>query len=141
MPIAVYPNIGHRIRQYPLADGAEFTEGAAVVLTTGEVDECGADPALILGFALHDAGADPDPSAILVALADANATFIMQGTSAPALTDVGVQYGIAKHADGQWIVDKTDVVAVRVIVEKVYLDREQFEVRVLPANRQLEVAA
>lgn len=137
MPNSVYPNIGHRIRQYPLADGAEFIEGALVVLTAGEVDECGADPALILGTALHDAGADPDPSVLLVALADANATFVMQGTSAPALTDIGVEYGVAKHADGHWIVDKTDVVAPRVVVEKVYLSRAEFEVRVLPANRQL----
>lgn len=137
MKFNAYPNIGSRIRKFPLAEDAAFLEGAFVVLTDGLADECGADPALILGIALHDAGADPDTGHVLVAIAHANATFILQGSSDPAEDDVGVAYGIAKDGDGIWYVDKTDVVATRVSVEKIYLTRDQFEVRVLAANFQL----
>lgn len=134
---AAYPNIRKVIRRYPLATGASFLEGALVVAAAGEVDECGADPAAILGVALHDAGADPDTAEVLVALATGESTFVMQGSSAPVAADEGVEYGVAKDGDGIWIVDKTETVNTRVVVEKVYLDREQFEVRVLAANRQI----
>lgn len=137
MRFAAYPNIGQRIRQYPIATGETFIEGALVLLNAGEIEECGADPALIAGVALHDAGADPDTSSVLVALASSEGTFVLQGSSAPVAADVGVEYGVAKDADGIWYVDKTDVVATRVVVEKVYLDREQFEVKILRANIQL----
>jgi hypothetical protein len=135
--LAARPNLRKTIRSYPLADAAAFLEGAAVLLTAGEVDEAGADPAAILGFALHDAGADPDPGEILVALALEGATFVLQGTSAPVAADEGVEYGLVKDGDGIWVVDKTETVNTRVFVEKVFEDREEFEVRVLAANRQL----
>jgi hypothetical protein len=134
---AAYPNIRKVVRRYPLASGASFLEGAFVVLAAGEVDECGADPAAILGTALHDSGADPDTGDMLVALATPESTFVLQGTSAPVAADEGVEYGIAKDGDGIWVVDKTETVNTRVVVEKVYVDREQFEVRVLAANSQI----
>lgn len=136
MPFPAYPNLRQVIRPYPLASSAAFVEGAVVLLTAGEVDEAGADPAAILGFALHDAGADPDPTEVLVAIATAESTFVLQGTSAPVAADEGVEYGLVKDSSGVWVVDKTDTVNTRVVVEKVYIDREQFEVRVLAANRQ-----
>lgn len=135
--MAARPNLRKVIREYPLAAGASFIEGAVVTLASGEVNEAGVDPAAILGIALHDAGADPDPTVVLVALATAETTFVMQGTSAPVAADEGVAYGIAKDADGIWVVDKTDVTATRVRVEAVYPDRGEFEVRVLAANRQI----
>lgn len=132
-----YPNLRKVIRRYPLATGQTFLEGAAVVLAAGAVSECGADPAAILGFALHDAGADPDTDEILVALASGESTFAMQGTSAPVAGDIGAEYGIVKDADGVWVVDKAETVNTRVVVEKIFTDRAQFEVRVLAANQQL----
>lgn len=139
MPQPAICNKGRQVREYPIAAGQTFVEGAAVLHVDGEIEECGADPAAILGFALHDAGVDPDPSIVLVALAGPESTFFLAGSSAPLATDVGVDYGIAKHADGEWIVDKTDVLEPRLHVESVDLTRGLFEVRVLGANRQLEV--
>lgn len=137
MRFPVYPNLRKVIRERPLNAAATFTEGALVVTTAGVLNECGADPALILGCALHDAGADPDPTVCLVALATAESTFIMQGNVAPVAADVGASYGITKDADGIWHVDKTKLAAAfRVVVERIYPEREQYEVRVLAANRQ-----
>lgn len=138
MRFPVYPNLRKVIRERPLATDAAFLEGALVVTTAGELDECGADPELILGCALHDAGADPDTTICLVALATAESTFVMQGSAAPVEADVGVRYGVAKDADGVWFVDKAKVLEAvqRVVVEDIHPEREQYEVRVLAANRQ-----
>ena len=133
-----YPNMGRLIRRYPLAASQTFLEGAAVVLdASGDVAECGADPALILGFACHAAGADPETTNVLVAVAKAESTFILQGTSAFVQADEGDAYGLVKDGDGIWVVDRTDTTATRVRVEKTYIDRAQAEVSVLAANRQL----
>ena len=134
--MAARPNLRKTIRRYPLAAAQTFLEGALVVLANGEVSECGADPAAILGVALHDAGADPDTDEILVALATPEATFVMQGSSAPVAADEGDEYGVVKDGDGIWTVDKTETVNTRLTVEKVYTDRAEFEVRFLAANCQ-----
>lgn len=136
---AAYPNIRKVIREYPLATGAAFKEGALVVLTAGEADECGVDPANILGVALHDAGADPNKGSVLVAVATPESTFAMEGTVAPTAGDVGLERGVAKDADGIWVVDMAETTNTRVVIEKVHLDAvpDRFEVRVLAANRQI----
>lgn len=134
----VYPNTGRFIRRYPLAAAQTFKEGAAVVLdANGDVTECGADPALILGFAAHDAGADPDTTQCLVYVAKPDSTFVMMCTSDPVQADEGDSYGVVKDGDAIWLVDRTDTTNLRVKVEKVYLDRKQAEVSVLQATRQL----
>jgi hypothetical protein len=135
--VAAIPHEGRSIRDYPLAGGAAFREGAAVVLAAGVLGECGADPLIILGFALHAAGAGPATSRCLVAKAKAGATFWMQGTRAPLATDVGVAYGIAKDGDGDWCVDATDTTATRLMTEAVDLTRNLWLVSILPANRQI----
>lgn len=137
MKIPIFANTGEEIREYPLPTAAAYVEGAAVVLTSAEAAECGADPALILGFAMHDAGALPNATRVLVSLAQAKTTFLGQGSRAPLVSDVGVAYGIAKDADGIWHVDCTDTTATRVRIEKVDLSRGFFEFIVLAANRQL----
>lgn len=134
---AAFANTNESIREYKLPSGAAYLEGAATVLVSGEAAECGADPAAILGFAMHDAGALPNTDRMLVSVAMPDTTFFMEGTRAPLATDVGVKYGIAKDSDGIWIVDCTDTTATRVVVEKVDTTRNFFEVRVLNANRQI----
>lgn len=131
------PNIRQILREFTVASGESFLEGAAVVLATGEISECGADPTAILGFALEPAGSLPETDKAVVALATPETTFILQGSSAPTAGDVGVLYGIVKDGDGIWTVDKTETTNTRVIVEDVHIDREEFEVRVLTANQQI----
>lgn len=133
-----YPNQGRHIRRYPLAAAQSFLEGALVVLdANGDVTECGADPATILGVAMHDAGADPDTGYMLVAVAKADTTFIFQGSAAPVQADEGDAYGVLKDANGIWILDKTEAANTRLRIEKVYIDRAQYECSILAANRQL----
>lgn len=150
MRFPAYPNQGRTIREYDLATAADFTEGAFVVIAAGEVDECGANPAEILGVALHASGVLPFDGEehgysfegkVLVAVAKSKSTFIMQGSAAPAATDEGVAYGITKDADDVWYVDKAKTGAnARVIVERVFVgrNRDQYEVSILPANRQMD---
>lgn len=141
MRFPAYPNLRKEIRQYPLAAAQDFIEGAVVLITAGEVSEAAADPLVILGVALHDAGALPDEDKVLVAIGLEGATFVMQGSAAPLPSDEGKEYGITKDADGVWHVDKAKTgAAARVVVEKVYIDgnmRDVYEVRFLAANRQI----
>lgn len=125
--------------QYTDAASQTYKQGAAVVLNGSQLlAECGADPAAILGFAQHAAGTDPMGSTVAhVERATEGQYFWMDGTSAPAASDVGVAYGIVKDADGIWVVDKTDTSNTRVSVVNVDLERSRFLVSVLAANRQL----
>lgn len=136
MKVPAFCNVGRCIREYDLASGQTFLEGAAVVLANGEVSECSADPATVLGFALHDAGADPFNTKILVAVAKAHSTFFIEGDRAPTAADIGDVYGIAKDVDGIWHLDTTDTSNTRVEVVDVDLVRGLFEVEILAANRQ-----
>lgn len=133
-----YTNLGRHIREYPLAAAQTFKEGAVVVLNaSGQVAEGGADPTPILGVALHDAGADPDTDIMLVALATDQATFIFQhDTATPVQADVGDEFGLLKDVDGVWVL-KAPAAVGRVVVEKVYIARKQYEVKVLEAHRHI----
>jgi hypothetical protein len=124
-PIApVIHNEAYRFVTYPLADSQTFKKGAAVLLNTdGKVEECGADPALVLGFALADAAdyswkddtfgtADP---AVPVALADQTFRGTLEGTY-DADGHISVDFGLVKDATGYWTVDETDETNVRVIL-------------------------
>lgn len=143
MRFPAYPNQGRSVREYPLDGAATFLEGAFVLLNGGEIEECGTNPASILGVALHNAGNLPLEDHILVALAKANSTFILQGNVAPVADDEGKAYGITKDGDGIWYVDKTKTGSdARVFVERVFIgnNRDQYEVSVLPEFRQIDIS-
>lgn len=137
MRTPIFANTNENIREYTLSGGASYVEGAAVVLSSGNAAECGADPASILGFACHDAGALPDTTKMLVSVATGITTFFGEGSRAPLASDVGVAYGLAKDSDGIWYIDCTDTVNPRVKIEKVDLARSFYEFVVLAANRQM----
>lgn len=134
-----FPNKGRRIKGYGTGAAQSFLEGAVVLIAAGLVTEAAADPAAIAGFAAHAAGADPDPTKQLIYMAGEGSTFFIEGDRAPAITDIGVNYGLVKDADGIWIVDTTEVANTRITVEDVDLTRGLYEVTIIPANRQLVV--
>lgn len=109
---------------FPEAAAQTFKKGAPLVLTVGYLNECGADPALIIGFATRDGqdGTAAGDKTQTVELASPDTVFegnIGDGSDAAvtAATDRGKAYGIAKRsADGKWYVDNSDTSNKRVMV-------------------------
>lgn len=87
---------------------ATFVTGDLVVLTSGQVDVCGADPVKILGIARKDKTGTTN-SLIPVQVIRLGDLFIANFVSSKtfAVTDVGVSYEIVKTAAGNWQVDST----------------------------------
>lgn len=121
---------------YP--DGQTFTFGALLVLSSGKVIECSADPASVYGVALQPANTGPgflpadSPTVITgriqevsVAMADRQNFFsgrMVNGATdpvTPAVTDIGVKYGVVKTSDGTWAVDQTDTTNLVVQIEDI----------------------
>lgn len=123
---ALKPLNGTSIPQesFPEAATQTFKHGAPVLLSVGYIQECGADPALILGIASRNGqnGATAGLYSQSVILAHPDTLFEANldnasGTTASAHTDRGKNYGIAKHVGtGTWYVDSTDVTAKRVVI-------------------------
>lgn len=116
------------VDELPVADAeTTFEKGSLLIITTGELNECGADPTEVDGVALSGHGAEPTPLAGPTA-----GGFNMLGTrgfppgrmqfirprkglrfSAEFVGDVeaavvGTFYGVVKGSDGIWRVDFTD---------------------------------
>lgn len=115
---------------------ATFKKGALLVTTgTGEVDECGTNPATVMGIAAeaafqrpgYNAANAPSPVTGIIRwlpvwLTRADYTFfgrmVNGGTDpyVPVLADIGVSYGVTKDAAGIWYIDKTKTGANLVVV-------------------------
>lgn len=112
-------------RRYPEKALQTFKKGAVVILDAGGfVTEGAADPTNIWGVAAEDAhnkAADGDAD-LEVWMPYPGMLFVgnFSGASVTARSDQGKAYGLVKTGDN-WHVDKTDVVATRVVVED--LDR------------------
>lgn len=125
------------IQQFPLKSGSTFDYGAFVFLDSNEdIDECGADPAAIMGISMEPAASVLEPGKILVAVATGNAVFAMQGDNAPTEDDLYLDCGIAKDLDGRWYVDGTDTTNDRVKIVGIDTNRALYFVKVLSAVRQ-----
>lgn len=147
----VIRNESYRYVTYPLADSQTFKKGAAVLLNTdGKVEECGADPALILGFATADAAdyawEDDTFGTVAPSVPVALATGVFRGTlegTYDADGHISVDFGVVKDATGYWTVDETDESNVRVLligVDDGVVDGDvnvPCTFTVLPANRQV----
>lgn len=85
-----------------------FITDDLVVLTSGQIDICGADPTKILGVAKKDKTGTTN-SLIPVQVIRQGDVFLANFVSSKtfAVTDVGVSYEIVKTAAGNWQVDST----------------------------------
>jgi hypothetical protein len=103
-----------------------FTQRALCFMNAGYLDECGADPALILGIA-RTAGSNTTADGTArnqVELAHPDNLFRGyfddsggEGTGTTAATDIFKKYGVAKAASGGvWFVDKADTTNNRVTI-------------------------
>ena len=124
---------GRRLRLMKHASGQTFREGAALVLSSGEVIVAATAAAAVntIGFATEDANptlvdsrtVDVTPNdESIVSIGHASATFLMEIWAAgarvePAQSDVGVTYGVAADAsNGAWYVNRSDTVNGAVVV-------------------------
>ncbi len=113
-----------RIVERALAAAQTFNRGALVLAdASGNIAECGADPAAILGVAENGAGTDTNifnplrskafpPGKMQVTLAR-NQIFSAKYVGTLPAADGGV-YGVVRDTDADWKVDFTDTTATRV---------------------------
>ncbi len=126
---AAWP-VGARVAvvEYTLKSAATFLVNALVKLTSGEVEESGADPAAILGIAADptsqslpghvSGGVLGESSKIGVYVADEETEYSWEvQTTAPADANVGVEYGVVK-ASNVWYIDLTETTATVVKITR-----------------------
>lgn len=125
--------------QLPLAASQTYKTGSACFMNgSGLMQECGADPASIYGFSTGEATKNPvDPTKGIFYKAFEGQKFWAPCSSDPTSANRGVNYGLAKDADGIWYVDFTDVANTRVYVHEVDTDTKRVLFSVLAANRQV----
>lgn len=116
------------VRNYPVADAAEWGIGALLTLTAGELDEAGADPSDVVGIStgpepqflpghVQGGSLNPDGSSE-VYLADDQTVFNWLTVGGPPdESNIGVLYGVVKDTDDIWKVDIAEVTAtvVRIV--------------------------
>jgi hypothetical protein len=127
-----YNNAAPRVQSIAYTTGQTFKAGALVLLTAaGEVSECAADPAAVLGVALQGAGTGPGfdlPNSsvttvvtgraqeVSVLIADDETQFYARGVNGgtdpvlPLQTHIGEQYGVAKVGN-DWVIDFAETTA------------------------------
>lgn len=115
--------------------------GSLCVLNTGtnRIDECGADPALILGlmtgpFTARTIYAGQKMPVII--LSDNVVVAMCSATTPDPAAHPGRSFGIVKLASGNWAVDFSDAVNTRVVIKKVDVNAGIFYCVFLPANLQ-----
>ena len=108
-----------------------------------EVEECGADPALILGLMTgpYTARTIYPSSKMPVIILNENVVVAMCSATTPSDAHLGRSYGIVKLASGNWAVDTGETVNTRLTVKKVDATAGIFYCVFLPANLQGESLA
>jgi hypothetical protein len=146
------PNGVAQIESIPYANGQTFKKGAPLILTAGVASECGATPAAVWGFALEDADSRPGFNAanaptivtgrkqeVSAARADRITVFSMRGVNGgtdpvtPVQANVGVKYGIAKDANGEWRLDTANTTQLIFQVADIDVDTKTFFCKVVEA--------
>jgi len=146
---AVIPNKNRMIMEFPVASAATFDAGAFVVLSSGEMVECATDAVLCSGVAMTPADGGTsfgqggtrqfDTDYVLVAIAGPGRTFLMTETddTAPAATNLGVDYGVLLESDGTFSIDDGETTNTLVVVTGIDLIRNLWEVEVIAAKAEL----
>lgn len=136
--------------------GQTFKRGALIVFAaTGLLSECGADPALVSGVALEDAGSKPGWDAanspaqitgrvqeVSYAVADRHTVFSMRGINGgtdpltPTQTMIDEQYGVAKVGN-DWVLDQAEVAAPVFEVVDIDIDNKIFFCKFLESKISL----
>lgn len=123
--------------EFPEASGQTYNQGALVFLNGGFLQECGANPPLIMGVATRPGqnGGSNGAKRAVVDLAHPDTLFLAsidtsasEGTGVTANTDIGAMYGVTKAGVGNnaWYPDKnkTSAATRRVIIWNVWLNAQ-----------------
>lgn len=125
--------------------GQTFKKGALLLIqATGLVSECGADPAIVSGVALEDAGSKPGWDAanspvqvtgraqeVSMLVADRHTIYSMRGINGgtdpltPTQTMIDEQYGVAKVGN-DWVLDQAEVTAKVFEIVDIDIDNKIF---------------
>ncbi len=114
--------------EYTLKSSATFLINALVKLTSGEVEESGADPSAVVGIAADptsqslpghvSGGVLGESSKIGVYVADLETEFSWEvAATKPADANLGVAYGVVKTGD-VWLIDLTETTATVVKITR-----------------------
>ena len=114
--------------------------GTLCFLNTGdnEVEECGVDPALILGLMTGPFTSRtiyPAQKMPVIVLSD-NVVVAMCSATTPSDAHLNRPFGVVKLASGNWSVDTGEAVNTRLVVKKVDIPAGIFYCVFLPANLQ-----
>ena len=155
MASAFKPFIASATHEYEVHDfvvdsAQTFTANELVVVNTsdGELEVCGADPALIAGLSLAPASVSRNAASaaaalygrLPVAVLTPDVLVGMSSSTTPAATHVGNVYGVEKTGNN-WRVDIGDTSNTRVVVVKIDIANGIFFVRLLAANLQFDAIA
>lgn len=126
--------------EYTLDAANPGKAGSLCFLNTAdnEVEECGADPALILGLMTGNYASRLiyEGSKVPVIVLDAGVLVGMCSATVPTDAHLHRAYGVVRLASGNWAVDISDTVATRVVVHEYNAGKGLFIVQFLPANLQ-----
>lgn len=138
---------GTEVQEYtPGTTTDAFVPGSFVFFDTATqlVKLCGADPALIAGISevnSGDASVLTPNGKVPVRLLKPGAVVALCSATTLSEANVGVAYGIAKLASGNWGIDTTDTTATRVVVKRVDTAKNIAFVSFLAANLQFDAIA
>jgi hypothetical protein len=140
-----YHHEHYDVGSYAIDSANAGKAGSLCFLNTGdnEVEECGADPALILGLmtgpysarTIYPGGKMP------VIVLDQNVVVGMCSATTPADSHLTDLFGVVKLASGNWAVDIGDTSAVKVQVVRHDIAAGIFYVKFLPASLQSDADA
>lgn len=135
-----YNHDEYDVAAFPIASTNAGKAGSLCLLNTGtgEIDECGADPALILGLMTgpYSARQIYDGDEMPVVVLDSNVVVGLCSATTPSAANLEVEYGVVKLASGNWAVDTTETVATRVHVVKIDIAAGIYYCKFLAANLQ-----
>lgn len=126
------------------AVGATFLVNKLLVLNTGTqlVDECGADPAAILGRSVSRADqAFLWNGRVPVEVIDSNVDYVMGVSDTVGLANTMKAYGVVKLASGNWVVDISETSATVCTIVHVDIVNQLVTVRFLASVLQADSIA
>lgn len=150
MPSSFKPQLsakheGYTMRYFTPADAATFVVGDFLVFdpATSRVNECGVDPALILGLATVPAASKWLYNNQVTVAVMTPELLVELGGPTPVDSDLGKDYGLTVDASGNWLLDRAKVLAAAVRVHVVEIDKtnSRFFVHFLAANLQQDAIA